>query len=230
MFAITCVALSALVLSLPLVRKELWWLAQIVEESHVVGWFVGILLSLVALGGTGLILRSIFTTYYLQRRVPRNRSRTRRTWFDEHRDYTEGDCPELADLQAVVFCAADGLNAHPGRVLAKRCGGVVRRAMGFPDRTRANIILACQRCDAWLRENCPNLRAVDFPYVHARAVVVALTATDAEEKMARALFSPRASRAQLYAHTPHLIPEYEGPLGWFLSYFGFEVSSVQNFQ
>lgn len=89
------------------------------------------------------------------------------------------------------------------------------------------MILASQRCEAWLREHTPNLRQADWSAVHARSVVVALTATQDEEKMAAAIYSPAASRAQLYAHTPHLIPMYTGVVGRYASYLGFEVPSVQ---
>ncbi len=197
------------------------------SEWHVLAWCVGMscvgCLLLMCYG-----LFSMWTVYYLHWRTPRNRGSGRRTWFDEHRDVL--DDPDMAELSKIVTCPADGLNAHPGRKVANVCGGSVRRAMGFPDRTKANIVLASQRCEAWLREHCPNLRNSDWQVVHARSVVVALTASRAEEEMGRAIFSPQASRAQLVAHTPHFIPRYEGPLGRFLSYFGVEEPSVQNFQ
>lgn len=231
MFAIVTLILSLLVSAVPIrpyVVDAVLPVSRILKEWHVMLWCVGITLVGCLLLGLFVAL-ILWSTYYLHWRIPRNRGGGRRTWFDEHRDLLDDPAFDSLDLKAIVSCPADGPGAHPGRKLAQVCGASVRRAMGFPDRTRANVILAAQRCDSWLRDKCPNLRHTDFDTVHTRAVVVALTATRNEERMGEALYSPQASRAQHVAHTPHLIPRYEGALGRALSYLGFEVPSVQNF-
>lgn len=118
-----------------------------------------------------------------------------------------------------------------GRKLARECGLNVRLAMGAPMRSKANLIIVTQRCDAWLRDNCPNLRAADRQPVVCKAIYWALTPTKDELEVVQLLNSQEVARREVIKNSNHLIPVLDARVvpGGFQRFFGLVRPSMQNF-
>lgn len=114
--------------------------------------------------------------------------------------------------------------------LAKRCGMEVRAKMGNPTRTRANIMLATQRCAAWIGENAASLRKRYYQDCLAKAVLFTLTPSVREVELARQLNDPALADRERYCTTSHTIPMFSGRVGEWLSMVPmFRVPAMPNF-
>jgi len=101
--------------------------------------------------------------------------------------------------------------------------------MGGPIVSVANRIIAIQRCDAWFRENVPDLRRSMWDAAVQMAVTVALTPSDAEVGSAQLIMSADNSDRQYLVGTTHYIPKYTGWLGGLLAKVGWVIPSAPNF-
>lgn len=123
-----------------------------------------------------------------------------------------------APLLAIERPVSNGRRpAPPGARLAKRCGMEVRARLGYPSRTKANKVLAVQRCAAWLEEHAPDLRKCYYQACLANAVLFALAPSKAEVRLARLLNDPEVADREHYCNHVHTIPMFQGVIGEWLS-------------
>lgn len=115
-----------------------------------------------------------------------------------------------------------------GRKLARVCGETVRMQLGFPTRSRANIVLCSQRCEAWLRENAPDLRHSMFSAVHKRAIIHALVPSAGEIQMSNDLNSAAAAEAEHQFNSQHWVKTRNVP-DWIANIFHFWAPSQKDF-
>jgi len=134
-----------------------------------------------------------------------------------------------------VTVLIDAANANPvadlattGRKLARRCGLEIRAAMGCPTYSNANRIIATQRCQDWLKTECPSLRRSVWEFVLQNAVVVALTPTREEVDAVTFLQSRAAFVRRHHVESIHQIPRYDYN-HWLQWWFGWTIPAVQSF-
>jgi len=124
--------------------------------------------------------------------------------FMELLNLVNDDDSELLRDTTSVEC----LTITDGWKLSLRCGQDIRAEMGWPTRSSANVRIAVQRCNSWIKENCPSLRAAHRQTVLHRAVLYVFLPSTDEVNTVMLLQSPEVVQRCALASLNHRIPEY----------------------